>query len=136
MFSFTGTLSNGLFAFIESSKDPAVVKNRVDNIVDRVSKLLDMYPADLHFTINIYPNNRDIERAFRDLGGLRALEGAPIAFYAHKRNTIYVSIEKLTPGVLAHEIAHAIINVYFDTPPPERMQEILAQYVDKHLWEE
>ncbi len=108
----------------------------MDNIVERVSKLLDMYPSDFHFTINLYSNNRDIERSFHELGGLRALEGAPIAFYAHKRKTIYVSIDKLTPGVLAHEIAHAIINVYFETPPPERMQEILAQYVDKHLLEE
>ena len=108
----------------------------MDNIVERVSKLLDMYPYDVHFTINLYHANKDIEMAFRELGGLRALEGVPIAFYSHKRKTIYVSIDKLTPGVLAHEIAHAIINVYFETPPPERMQEILAQYVDKHLWEE
>lgn len=108
----------------------------MDNIVERVSRLLDMYPSDLHFNIALYPKDKDIERAFLSMGGLRTYETAPIAFYSHKRRTIYISLEKLTAGVLAHEIAHAIINVYFDTPPPERMQEILAQYVDRHLWEE
>ncbi len=136
MYSFSGTLSKGLFSYIEASKNPEVVKNRVDNIVERVSKLLDMYPSDLHFNITLYPKDKDVERAFLSMGGLRIYETAPVAFYSHKRRTIYVSIEKLSAGVLAHEIAHAIINVYFDTPPPERMQEILAQYVDRHLWEE
>ena len=37
-------------------------------------------------------------------------------------------------GVLAHEVAHAIINQYFAVPPPSKVQEILSQYVDKHLW--
>lgn len=136
MYSFSGTLSKGLFSYIEASKNPDVVKNRVDNIVERVSKLLDMYPSGLNFNITLYPKDKDVERAFLSMGGLRTFETSPIAFYSHKRRTIYVSLEKLSAGVLAHEIAHAIINVYFDIPPPERMQEILAQYVDRHLWEE
>jgi hypothetical protein len=32
-------------------------------------------------------------------------------------------------------MAHAVINFYFKVPPPAKMQEILAQYVDLHVWD-
>jgi len=97
--------------------------------------LLDMYPFDLSIKICVYQSHRDIESAYSHLTPLGAFGKTPIAFYSHRSRTIYVSVENTGAGVLAHEIAHAVINFYFPEPPPERMQEILAQYVDKHLWE-
>lgn len=105
-------------------------------IVERVCRILDMYPPNLHFNIYIYTLQRDIEKLYFRMGASHIFEKIPIAFYSHKSKTIYVSLENITSGVLAHEIAHAVINFHFHTPPPQRMQEILAQYVDKHLWEE
>ena len=57
----------------------------------------------------------------------------PVAFYSHGMAGIYLTTERLNAGILAHEIAHAVINAYFVTPPPAKMQEILSQYVDRHL---
>lgn len=95
-----------------------------------------MYPTDLHFHIYLYPDHKGIEKIYLKMGIFNIFEKIPIAFYSHKNRAVYVSIDEITAGVLAHEVAHAIINSYFPTPPPARMQEILAQYVDKHLWEE
>ena len=71
--------------------------------------------------------------AYRGTGGLGA---APVAFYYHGARNISVAIDNITDRILAHEIAHAVICIYFGAPPPARMQEVLAQYVDKHLWDE
>ena len=61
-----------------------------------------------------------------------ATGAAPIAFYSHGPRSIVVAVDSVTDHILAHEIAHAVINAYFVIPPPARMQEILAQYMDKH----
>ena len=116
-------------------KDPAEAGKKVDLLVERVNRLLDMYPFDLQFNIYVYQNHRDIENAYTRMTALGVFGRVPVAFYSHKSRTIYVSVENISAGILAHEIAHAVINFYFPEPPPERMQEILAQYVDKHLWE-
>jgi hypothetical protein len=45
-------------------------------------------------------------------------------------NTIYVSLKDVSLGMLAHEVAHAIISSYFVVAPPEKVQEVLAGYVE------
>ncbi len=107
----------------------------MDLLVDRVSRLLDMYPSDLHFKIYVHKTQKEIGNSYTHLSTLGAYGRIPVAFYSHRNKAVYVSLENISAGILAHEIAHAVINFYFPEPPPERMQEILAQYVDKHLWE-
>lgn len=132
--SFTKNIGRGLSFLKESpERNPMLTKNRVDMIVERVSLLLDMHPPNLYFKIYIYLTYKELEREYLHLG---ILSKSPVAFYSHKNTAIYISLSDLTDGILAHEIAHAVINFYFVTPPPAQMQEILAQYVDRHLWEE
>jgi STE24 endopeptidase len=38
--------------------------------------------------------------------------------------------------VIAHEMGHAAIDHYFAIKPPEKIAEMLAQYVDMHLGQE
>ena len=95
-----------------------LVKNRVDELVERVETTLEMYPAKLHFFITFK------ERYTQET----------IAEYSHATRTILVALDRVTDGVLAHEMAHAVMNAYFPVPPPEKAQEILAQYVDAHLY--
>ena len=90
----------------------------VDELVARVEALLGMYPDAFHLTIILQPTYQD----------------GPIAFYTHHQRSVTVAADRVTDGVLAHEIAHAVISAYFDGPLPKPMQEILAQYVDRHLW--
>ena len=133
---FTKSIGKGSSFFSDGSeKDPSETGKKVDSLVERVSRLLDMHPFDLYINIYVYQNHNEIERAYTHMTTLGVFGRIPIAFYSHKNRTIHVSVENISAGILAHEIAHAVINFYFPEPPPERMQEILAQYVDKHLWE-
>ncbi|MHB8910046.1 MAG: hypothetical protein ACYDAA_14335, partial [Syntrophales bacterium] len=132
-FRFTLNVGSGLRFLSESpEKNPLLAKTRVDKIVETVSALLDMHPLKLHFTISLCKTHAEVATAYKALG----MQGAvPVAFYSHGSRTIAVSIDDITDRILAHEIAHAVICAYFVVPPPVRMQEILAQYVDKHLWD-
>lgn len=95
------------------------VKNRVDELVDRVEALLDMHPASFRFEIYLDPKAGRM--------------GVP-AHYSHGERRVHVSPATVTDGMLAHEIAHAVICAHFEVPPPEKSQEILARYVDENLW--
>jgi hypothetical protein len=134
LINFTGKISAGFQLFGESQeKNPLLAKNRVDRIVERVRQLLDMYPPEFRFNIYIYKSYQDMELKYLGMGNFGK---SPIAFYSHKKRAVYLSLSHITDGILAHEIAHAVINFFFAVPPPARMQEILAQYVDRHLWSE
>ncbi len=97
-----------------------LTRSRVDEIIERVEAVLDMRPDAFHIDIRLQKEYR----------------GGAVAYYSHESRTITASADRVTDGVLAHEIAHAIMNVYFSVPPPEKTQEILAQYVDQNLWSE
>ena len=55
------------------------------------------------------------------------------AWYIYESNTIYINADDVHEGILAHEMAHSIIDHYFSVRPPRATAEILARYVDKHL---
>ncbi len=116
----------------DNQKALVLMKENIDRIVYRVKTILDMYPVAFHFNIFIYPNYNDVREVYRSKGMTGA---APISFYSDKAKTVYLSLENVTDRILAHEIAHAVINAYFYIAPPAQVQEILAQYVDKHLWD-
>lgn len=127
------TLRTGGFKFTKEGLDDsiALAKFRVDKIMDRVQALLDMYPPGLKIKILSYPDYASLGEQYRGYGNTGK---PPIAFYLHKKRTIFLSVDSITDGMLAHEMAHAVINAFFSEPPPKKMQEVLAQYVDRHLW--
>ena len=104
---------------IDFARDKDMASNRIDRIVERVETIIDMRPKDL--IIDVYLQRGD-------------LKYNEIAFYQYKNNALYLSVDKASDGVFAHEISHAIVNRYFTTPIPSKMQEIITQYVDRYLW--
>ena len=132
--TFTRNIGSGIHFLTESpEKNPLLARNRVDRIVDLVCNLLDMHPSDLHFRIQLYKTQGELDRIYHGHG---MMGSAPPAFYSYTARTITVELTTVTDGILAHEIAHAVICFYFGAPPPARTQEVLAQYVDKHLGDE
>lgn len=121
----------GSMASRENPNLHAHVKESVDRIVFRVKALLDMHPEQLRFIVLIHPTDTALRDAYKGLG---AMGDPPVAFYSHRSRTVHVGLRDAAPGVFAHEVAHAVINSYFTVPPPAQMQEILAQYVDRHLF--
>ena len=120
-----------LFSF-SASKDPIVsIKEKVDAIFERVQEILDMRIRMKKIFIVIYPNkNRFYEVRKKMTGenfGFRS-------WYIFEHNTIYINAHDIHEGILAHEMAHAIIDHYLTIRPPRATAEILARYVDKHLY--
>jgi hypothetical protein len=103
---------------IEFPADLNTGDHSVDRIVDRVQSILDMYPNSFGVVINL----------------LVSYTSGDIAAYDKKSRTIEVYADRVTDGVLAHEISHAVIDAYFESTPPDKVHEILSRYVDQHLW--
>lgn len=104
---------------LELMRDTVLAQNQVDRIIERVEAILDMWPKNFSIKIDLHRHK---------------LEPNRVAYYDNKNGSIHISIDHATDGVLAHEIAHAVIHRYFSSPPPSKVQEILTQYVDRYLW--
>jgi hypothetical protein len=100
--------------------DIALARSRADRIIDRVMAILDMYPKGFKTQVRLYSE----------------FSSGSIASYDSKADVVSVYADKVTDGVFAHEVAHAVICKYFYPNPPGKAQEILTQYVDKHLWDD
>jgi len=105
---------------------------KCDTIFRRAQELLDMYPPGIHVTIRVAKHHHQI----KDVHAARYGYGTEaVAFYMFENNTIYATMGELSESVLAHEMAHCIIDHYFGVRPPRKVEELLAMYVDAHLRE-
>lgn len=106
------------------------VKNKVDVIIERVESILEMYPRELKFHIVLLPSDNEVQEIFRKKYRRNA---DYIAFYSPGDKTVYVSVKDIELTVLAHEIGHVIIDFYYGIATPQKLHEVLAQYVEEHL---
>lgn len=106
------------------------VSLKIDALFRRSRELLGMHGFVNKINIRIYPNREQLDRAFFEIYGT---ESAARAWYTHERLTVYVQLDDLHEGILAHELAHAVIDHYLMIPPPPETAEILARYVDTNL---
>lgn len=107
-----------------------IIAYKFDLILLKVQEILDMRPKDLHLKAKIYHGQNDLDKVYLEIFDE---ENKFIAFYVFKLNTLFASEEKISANVLAHEIAHCIIDHYFTVIPPKKIAEMIAQYADLHL---
>ena len=107
-----------------------ILSEKFDAIFVRVQDILDMYPSKIHVAINIYKTREELDAVYE-----RIFDGpnTAVSFYVYKTNTIYTLENEVTENILAHEMAHCIIDHYFVILPPRKIQEMLAVYADMHL---
>lgn len=84
--------------------------------------------------LELYDNRDQLQKQHDYLYGKSEKEITNAAWYVFQLNTIFANLDRLTEGVLAHEIAHAAIGNYLNFKLPRGASEILARYVDKHLY--
>lgn len=111
-----------------STKD--ILSEKFDSVFARVEEILDMYPSKIHVAVNIYKARNGLDRAYEEIFNE---PNTAESFYVYKTNTIYATERGVTEGILAHEMAHCIIDHYFVILPPRKIQEMLAVYADVHL---
>lgn len=126
--------SGGWFA----SSDPAAIEERlqhkIDAVYDKVQRILDMRKSQQQKVLVRVATDKTEQAAtffkvFKRNGSARA-------WYVYEYNTIYVNAQDVNEGMLAHELAHSIIDHYLAMRPPRASAEILATYVDKSLFDE
>lgn len=88
---------------LEFANDPNLASTRIDRLVSRVQMILDMWPEKFQVTIYLYRG---------------PLEKNEAAYYEYRSQSIHVSIDHASDGILAHELAHAAIDQYFAVAPP------------------
>lgn len=103
---------------------------RFDTLFMRVKDILGMNIDKTDIKIRIYKNRKNVSA---ELCYLNSADEACKSFYVYRYNTIYSSEQDITDSIVAHEMAHAVIDNYFSTAPPEKTAEMLATNVDAHL---
>jgi hypothetical protein len=117
-------------------KSPSDIENeiklKVDAVYEKVQEILDMRKSMKKVTIYISHDKQELhslyQKIFKKPCHLRA-------WYVYELNTIYINVDDFHEGILAHEIAHSIIDYYLLIRPPKATTEILARYVDGHLFD-
>ena len=110
-----------------SPNDPAAI---VDRLFLRVQRILGMRVAGLRVRIMVHPGQDEITEQFKRYMGY---EMKSPAFYFKRKNTIHVHLERLHAGILAHEMAHAVIEHSLGAPRGSHASETLCRYVDSQI---
>ncbi|MBU1342684.1 MAG: hypothetical protein KKE44_11000 [Proteobacteria bacterium] len=112
------------------SRLAVTISKKIDALFRKSQDLLEMKGFTNKINVKIFSNRQQLNHAFY---ALYKKECNARAWYAHEKLTIYIQLDDLYEGMLAHEFAHAIIDHYMIIPPPGKAAEILARYVDTHL---
>jgi hypothetical protein len=122
----------GLFSTQSSDELIDKIAKKVDVLFERVQEILDMRKKMKKVIINIYRDEEQLHDAYLRLYNKSCRIRA---WYEYEYNTVYINVDDLHEGMLAHELGHAIIDHYLLVRPPSASAEILTRYVDKHLKE-
>ncbi len=118
------------FSTLPISEIQEMLIQKTDAIFGRAQKILDMRKTFKKVLIQIYPDSKELKRAYtliyRGKCNVRA-------WYRYRNNTVYINAKDVHAGMLAHELAHGIIDHFLVVKPPSETAEILARYVDSHL---
>lgn len=109
-------------------EDEAMAK--VEIIIEKAQVVLDMFPDNMHITVVILADARDVGRVYKQRYGRSANH---IAYYSLKEDTIYISAEDASLEVFSHEVGHAVVDHYFQVRPPYNIHELMAQFTSKHI---
>ncbi len=120
--------ANYEFHLSENKDIETALINNLDQIYLEVCAALDIHMESFMINLKVFSSRLSLGDALFSLYGKR-MDALP-SFYFFETNTIYISLEDITAGMFAHEVAHALISHYFVVPPPQRIQEILAGYAE------
>lgn len=129
--------ANISLAAIFSSQSAGDAKNdlirKVDLLFEKVQLILDMRKAMGKVTVRVVSNGDQLNEIW---GRIYKNGNNPRGWFIFDYNTVYLNARDVHEGMLAHELAHAIIDHYLTVRPPRATAEILAKYVDMNLFEE
>ncbi len=107
------------------------LKRYVDKLFQKVQLILDMPRPKLKIKMRLFSEYDDLMKVYNKY--TKGKGASPPAFFMESENTIFINVRAVTRGILAHEMAHAVISDYFIIDPPSNVAEILCRYVDKKI---
>jgi len=121
-----------LFSSSDAGDERKRFIEKIDALYERVQEILDMRKkSEKKVKIQLYSGKKALEAAYKELfGGKLNVR----AWYIFETNTIFINVNDVHEGMLAHEMAHSVIDHYLTVRPPRAAAEILAVYVDTHLF--
>lgn len=118
------------FGSLSESDVEAMLRPKIDAMFERVQEILDMRKKMERVRVEVYADKASLSKAYsRFYRGECRIR----AWYNVHNNTVYLNVKDVHAGMVAHELAHAIIDHYLLVRPPRQTAEILARYVDSHL---
>ncbi|KKN10556.1 hypothetical protein LCGC14_1035440 [marine sediment metagenome] len=111
------------YVFFAPKYDADSMKEKIDTIFESVQSALGMEGEMPLLHIKLY-----FEKEFK---WLLADNGKRRCFYLYDYKTIYVNVDDIHTGMLAHEICHHIVDSWFGGPPPRKTAEFIATGVDR-----
>ena len=127
---FADFYNPGIFREKKELSIEEILSEKFDAIFERVEEVLDMHSSRIHVTIRIYEDGNSLDAIYEEIF---EEPNEALSFYIYKTNTIYIDQNVIDEKMLAHEMAHCIIDHYFVILPPRKIQEMLAVYADVHL---
>ena len=97
----------------------------------QVSDILDMHIYSLKINIKVCRTPEELSELYKNMFNTGL--GHQKSFYVYRTNTIYAYEDSFKREIIGHEMAHAILCHYFPVPPPVKIQEVLAMYVEYSL---
>jgi hypothetical protein len=107
-----------------------ILSRSIDGLYLEVSDIIDIHVYSFKGIIRVLPDKQSLASMIKQEYNRDFSERS---LYYLEKNTIYISQEDMTLGMLGHEMAHAIISNFFEVPPPPKTQEILSGYVEYTL---
>ncbi len=107
-----------------------ILSRSIDGLYQEVSDVTGIHVYSFKGIIRVLPDKQSLANMLKQEYNLDFNERS---LYYFEKNTIYISQEDMTLGMLGHEMTHAIISNYFVVPPPQKVQEILSDYVEYAL---
>lgn len=120
-------------AIIRSSTagfQPSRLEDQFDLLYLAVYEILEVRLKQFRSSVKVCDNADCLTGVAEKLFGREIKSGG---FYVVALDALYVDSENITLHILGHELAHAVLAKYFVVPPPERIQEVLAGYVEYQL---
>jgi hypothetical protein len=109
------------------------ITSRLEAILLRAEQILGMKVPRMEITVRVLKTRAELLNEYLRIAGV----GADCkSFYSNPEETIFSSMQDISDSVISHEMAHAVIDHYFNLIPPEKTAELLATYVDSHLEKE
>ena len=101
------------------------LEQKLNIVTEKVESILEMYPNRLYFKISLHKEASEVRALYKDRFEMK-LESH--SFCDREKATIYLTISKATIDVLAHEIAHIVVNQ--SNFLSVKIHELISQYVE------